>query len=114
MVACRRSMIVSDHSCVPLFRSLLLFGPLDSSPWPTPCVLLFDASPYPCTVLCLFPCCVAWQANAQSAREASLKATLRERTEKLAAVEAEKAPPVVAGGKVSSGDPVQDWIDSLE
>ncbi|OSX70282.1 hypothetical protein BU14_0816s0002 [Porphyra umbilicalis] len=53
-------------------------------------------------------------ANAQSAREASLKATLRERTEKLAAVEAEKAPPVVAEGKVSSGDPVQDWIDSLE
>jgi len=114
MVAGRRSMIVSDHSCVPLFCSLLLFAPLDSCSWPPRYVLLFDASPYPCIVPCLFPCCVAWQANAQSAREASLKATLRERTEKLAAVEAEKAPPVVAEGKVSSGDPVQDWIDSLE
>lgn len=62
-----------------------------------------------------FRCFFVAQSNAQSARDAALRATLKERTEKLAAIEAEKAPPVVAAeGKASSGDPVQDWIDSLE
>lgn len=65
--------------------------------------------------MCLsLPLLLVAQSNAQSAREASLRATLKERTEKLTAIEAEKAPPVVeAEGKPSSGDPVQDWIDSL-
>lgn len=58
-------------------------------------------------------CFLVLQSNAQSARDAALRATLKERTEKLSAIEAEKAPPVVAEGKPSSGDPVQDWIDSL-
>mmetsp|Transcript_4613 Transcript_4613/g.12477 ORF Transcript_4613/g.12477 Transcript_4613/m.12477 type:complete len:97 (+) Transcript_4613:41-331(+) len=51
-------------------------------------------------------------------REARLRAALAERDDRIRELLKDKMalenPPPAAEGPVSSGDPVQDWIDSLE
>jgi hypothetical protein len=59
------------------------------------------------------------QSNRVSAKESAYRAVLRERDERIAILEAEKASreaasSVADGKSASTGDMVQDWITSLE